>query len=149
MLKIGDRLPEFSLQDDAGDTVTHRELSVGAVVLYFYPKDDTPGCIRQACAFRDGLDAFRERGAALYGVSADDIESHLAFKAKFGLTFPLLADTQHALCDAVGVWGEQTSHGHRFEGVARTTLVLRDGVVTTVFPSVDVVGHAERVLAAL
>ncbi len=149
MMKEGDRLPEFSLLDDAGQTRTSEEFSVGKVVLFFYPKDDTPGCIREACAFRDGDEAFAERGTSIYGVSADGVDSHVAFKTKFGLSFPLLADVDHALCEAVGVWGEQESQGHRFEGIARTTFVLRDGVVARVFPDVEVIGHVERVLAAL
>ena len=149
MLKQGDRLPAFSLSDDAGQTVTDDDLSSGTTVLFFYPKDDTPGCIREACAFRDGLDAFAERNARVYGVSADGIESHVAFKAKFGLTFPLLADVDHALCEAMGVWGEQEWQGHRFLGIARTTFVVRDGVVETVFENVEVMNHVERVLAVL
>lgn len=149
MMKEGDRLPPFSLEDDAGQTCTDRDLSTGKVVLFFYPKDDTPGCIREACAFRDGNEAFVERGTRIFGVSADGVESHVAFKAKFGLNFPLLADVDHALCDAVGVWGEQEWQGHRFQGIARTTFVLRDGVVVRVFEDVDVIGHVERVLAAL
>jgi peroxiredoxin Q/BCP len=149
MLKQGDAFPPFSLQDDAGLTVTLDDVSTGTVVLFFYPKDDTPGCTREACAFRDGLDAFADRSARIYGVSADGIESHVAFKTKFGLTYPLLADVDHALCDAVGVYGEQEWQGQRFQGIARTTFVLRDGRVSTVFPDVDVMGHVERVLAAL
>ena len=149
MLQEGDHCPPFSLTDDAGRVVTEADFSGRVVVLYFYPKDDTPGCTRQACAFRDGLEAFAERNAVVYGVSADDEESHQAFKAKYTLSFPLLADTDHSLCEAFGVWGEQEFRGHRFMGIARTTFVLNDGVVTSRFPDVDVTGHAERVLASL
>ncbi len=148
MLQAGDRCPEFSVLDDGGNTVTHEDLA-GRVVLYFYPKDDTPGCIRESCAFRDGLEAFAERSTRIYGVSADDTASHRAFKQKYKLTFPLLADTERVLCEGFGVWGEQEWQGHRYEGIARTTFVLEDGVVKTVFPDVDVMGHVERVLAAL
>ncbi len=149
MLQEGDHCPPFSLTDDTGRVVTDADFSERVVVLYFYPKDDTPGCTRQACAFRDGLEAFAERNAVVYGVSADDDESHQAFKAKYGLSFPLLADTDHSLCEAFGVWGEQEFRGHRFMGIARTTFVLNHGVVTSRFPDVDVTGHAERVLASL
>jgi peroxiredoxin Q/BCP len=149
MLKPGDALPEFSLTAETGQPVTHTDISSGVVLLYFYPKDDTPGCTKQACAFRDGLDAFRERGTRIFGVSADDEASHAAFKQKFGLNFPLIADPEHTLCDACGVWGEQSWQGHTYEGIARTTFLLRDGVVAQVFENVDVTGHAERMLAAI
>lgn len=149
MLTVGDRIPDFSLPDDQGNIITQADFAGRIVVLYFYPKDDTPGCTKQACAFRDGFDAFEERGASVIGVSADGAESHQAFRKKFGLNFPLVADTEHSLCDAFGVWGEQEWKGHKFEGIARTTYVIRDGLITQVFPDVDVMGHAERVLAVL
>ncbi len=148
MLQVGERFPGFSLLDDQGVRHTDAELT-GVVIIYFYPKDDTPGCTKQACAFRDAGPAYRERGARILGVSADDADSHQAFKAKFRLDFPLLVDAEHRLSDAVGVWGPQTFRGHTFEGIARTTFIVRDGVVTDVFPDVSVMGHAERVLAAL
>lgn len=149
LLAVGERIPKFALDDQDGQTVSDAELSEGVVVLYFYPKDDTPGCTRQACAFRDGLEAFAERGARVVGVSADPVESHRGFHTKYGLNFPLLADPSHAVCEAFGVWGEQVYGEHRWVGIARTTFVLRDGVVARVFPNVDVTAHAERVLAAL
>ena len=147
MLQPGDRIPAFELEDDQGNRVTDADFAGRTVVLYFYPKDDTPGCTKQACAFRDAHAAFRAQGVAIYGVSADDVGSHARFRDKFGLTFPLLADPDHAVCEAFGVWGEQEWQGHRFTGIARTTFVIDDGVVKTVFPDVDVMGHAERVLA--
>lgn len=149
LLAVGERIPTFALDDQDGQGVTDADLSVGVVVLYFYPKDDTPGCTRQACAFRDGMEAFAERGARVVGISADPVESHRGFHAKYGLNFPLLADPSHAVCEAFGVWGEQVYGEHRWVGVGRTTFVLRDGVVARVFPEVDVTAHAERVLAAL
>ncbi|MEZ4431840.1 MAG: peroxiredoxin [bacterium] len=148
-LAVGDRIPAFCLEDDRGGAVSDADLSKGLVVLYFYPKDDTPGCTKQACAFRDGIDAFAERGARVYGISADGIESHARFRAKYGINFPLLSDPTHAVCAAFGVWGEQVWGEHRWLGIARTTFVLRDGVVAVVFPNVDVTAHAERVLAAV
>jgi peroxiredoxin Q/BCP len=148
MLQVGDTLPTFSLQDDRGESVDDAALRSGAVVLCFYPKDDTPGCTRQACELRDDLSVFETAGVRIFGVSADDVASHAAFREKFALTFPLLADPDHTLCEAVGVWGEQEWNGHRYQGIARTTFVLRDGVVTHVFENVDVTGHSARVLAA-
>lgn len=145
----GARLPDFELLDDRGETTTADDLRTGTVVLYVYPKDETPGCTRQACGFRDGLEAFAERGARVFGVSPDDVESHARFRDKYGLSFPLLADPKGALCKALGVWGEQRYGEHRWMGAARTTFVLRDGVMHTVFENVDVTGHTERVLAAL
>lgn len=148
MLTPGDSFPAFDLLDDAGERHTQASLT-GTWIVYFYPRDDTPGCTKQACSFRDAGPAYRERGARVLGVSPDGAESHQAFKAKYRLDFPLLVDAAHALCDAVGVWGEQTVRGHTFMGVARTTFIVRDGIVTEVFENVDVMGHAERVLAAL
>ncbi|MCA9527170.1 MAG: peroxiredoxin [Myxococcales bacterium] len=148
MIQEGDRLPPFRLLDDAGQVVTDADLATGTVVLYFYPRDDTPGCTREACDFRDGLADFRARGVRVFGVSADDVASHVAFRDKHALTFPLLADEGHALCDALGLWGEQVVQGYRFTGIARTTLILREGTVHRVFADVSVVGHADAVLAA-
>ncbi|MCA9540043.1 MAG: peroxiredoxin [Myxococcales bacterium] len=149
MMTEGDKLPAFTVLDDHGQPVSTADLAHGTVVLYFYPKDDTPGCTKESCAFRDALDAFTERGTRIFGISADDVDSHVRFRDKFGLTFPLLADTKRVLCEAFGVWGEQQWQGHKYQGIARTTFVLRDGVVIKVFPNVDVMGHAERVLAAV
>ena len=149
MLKAGDRIPSFALQDDQGRTVTERDFAGQKVVLYFYPKDDTPGCTREACAFRDGLEAFAERGAVLYGISADDVASHVRFRDKYRLNHPLLADPTHAVCEAFGVWGEQEFRGQKFTGIARTTFLIKDGIIAKVFPEVDPTGHAERVLAEL
>lgn len=148
MLTVGDRLPDFDLQDDRGARITAADLRSGTVVLYFYPKDDTPGCTKQACAFRDGLADFAAAGVRIFGISADDVDSHAAFREKFQLTFPLIADPDHGLCEAFGVWGEQEWRGHKFTGIARTTFILQDGTIARVFPDVDVLGHADRMLAA-
>ncbi len=149
LLKEGDRLPPFSLSDDAGRTVTDADLAERTVVLYFYPKDDTPGCTREACAFRDGLEAFEERGAMVVGISADDVASHVRFRDKYELNHPLLADPSHAVCEAFGVWGAQSFRGQTYLGIARTTFLVRKGVIAKVYPDVDVTGHAERILADL
>ena len=148
MLQVGDRLPPFDLRDDRGASIRDDDLSRGTVVLYFYPKNDTPGCTQQACTFRDQQPDFHAHGVRVYGASADDVASHAAFRDKFDLSFPLIADPAHTLCDAVGVWGEQTAYGHSFTGIARTTFVLQDGVVVMVMPDVDVTGHAAMVLEA-
>ena len=149
LLQVGDRAPAFELSDDHGRVWTHADLAGRTVVLYFYPKDDTPGCTREACAFRDGLEAFEERGASVLGISADDVASHERFRDKYSLNHPLLSDPTHAVCEAFGVWGLQRWRDQTYEGIARTTYVLRDGVVTVVFPDVDPTGHPERVLAVL
>jgi len=149
LLQVGDRAPAFELSDDRGRVWTHADLAGRTVVLYFYPKDDTPGCTREACAFRDGLEAFEERGASVLGISADDVASHARFRDKYSLNHPLLSDPTHAVCEAFGVWGLQRWRDQTYEGIARTTYVLRDGVVTVVFPDVDPTGHPERVLAVL
>ncbi|MBU0553314.1 peroxiredoxin [Myxococcota bacterium] len=149
MLKVGDLFPPFKLIDERGEMITEAALKGALVVLFFYPKDETPGCTKEACAFRDGLDAFTERGARVMGVSPDDQVSHWGFKQKYKLNFPLLTDHGHALASACGLWGEQVVYGHRFEGVSRTTYVLVDGRVAVIFEDVDVTAHVERVLAAL
>lgn len=148
LLEPGARLPAFDLHDDRGARITDADLSTGTVVLYFYPKDDTPGCTKQACAFRDAGAEFAAAGVRIYGISADGVDSHAAFRDKFNLDFPLIADPDHGLCEAFGVWGEQEWKGHRFTGIARTTFILQDGVIARVFPDVDVLGHADRMLAA-
>jgi peroxiredoxin Q/BCP len=149
LLQVGDRAPAFELSDDRGRVWTHADLAGRTVVLYFYPKDDTPGCTREACAFRDGLEAFEERGASVLGISADDVTSHARFRDKYSLNHPLLSDPTHAVCEAFGVWGLQRWRDQTYEGIARTTFIVKDGVITSVFPDVDPTGHAERVLAAL
>ncbi len=149
LLSVGDRVPAFALSDDNGRVWTQADFAGRTVVLYFYPKDDTPGCTREACAFRDGLEAFEERGATVFGISADDIASHARFRDKYSLNHPLLSDPTHATCEAFGVWGTQRWRDQTYEGIARTTFVLRDGVVAVVFPDVDPTGHPERVLAVL
>lgn len=149
LLQEGDRIPDFALKDDRGRVVTQDDFAGKTVVLYFYPKDDTPGCTREACAFRDGLEAFEERGAVIYGISADDVPSHERFRDKYELNHPLLADPTREVCEAFGVWGEQEFRGQKFTGIARTTYLIRDLHVRRVYPNVDVTGHAERILADL
>lgn len=120
------------------------------VVLYFYPKDDTSDCTEQACGFRDAWRKLRRRGTTVLGVSRDDVKAHRKFAAKHALPFPLLADDEHAIAQAYGVWVEKSMYGKKYFGIARTTFVIdAEGVITHVFEKVKVTGHAEAVLAAL
>lgn len=151
MLQVGDPAPEFTATTDAGSTVSLKDLRGKKVVLYFYPKDDTPGCTREACSFRDHHQAVRDRGAVILGVSADSVDSHAQFKRKFDLPFPLLADTDRAIIEMYDVWKERTaSDGRTFMGIERTTFVIDErGVISHVFAKVKVDGHTDEVLATL
>lgn len=151
MPAIGDQAPAFSAETDAGQQVSLSDFRGKKVVLYFYPKDDTPGCTREACSFRDHYQAILDRGAVILGVSADGVDSHARFKEKYGLPFPLLADPDRTIIEAYGVWKERTaSDGRTVMGIERTTFVIDErGVITHVFPKVKVDGHTAEVLAAL
>jgi peroxiredoxin Q/BCP len=150
VVEEGKPAPDFELATDTGERVRLSSLRGRPVVLYFYPKDDTPGCTKQACGIRDAWAAFEERGAVVLGVSPDDEDSHAEFKAKFGLPFPLLADPEHEVGDAYGVWGEQSVGDFHYVGFERATFVIdADGVVTKVMRKVNPEEHAADVLAAL
>jgi len=149
MLEAGDRIPNLEVTDSDGDRVTDQDLASGRVVLFFYPKDDTPGCTREACDFSHQLADFTALNVDVYGVSADDEASHLAFIGRHGLRVQLLSDPTHAMCEAFGVWGTQFYGDHTYEGIARTTFVLQDGVVDRVYRHVQVDGHVALVLAYL
>lgn len=149
-LQPGDKAPAFKATADDGTTVTLASLKGKTVVLYFYPKDDTSGCTKEACDFRDGQALFKKKGAVVYGVSPDGIESHAKFKKKHGLNFLLLADPDKTLCQAYGVWKEKSMYGRKYMGVERTTFVIGpDGRIRAVFPKVKVPGHMDEVLAAI
>ena len=149
-MKVGDKAPAFSVKDDTGQTVKLSDFKGKKVVLYFYPKDDTPGCTKEACNFRDGIAALKKRGAVVLGVSADSVESHKKFKTKFSLNFPLLADTDRAIIEAYDVWKEKSMYGKKYMGIERTTFVIgSDGKISHIFPKVKVDQHADEVLAAL
>ncbi len=152
-LKEGDRAPGFSLPAvtaEGNRTLGLDDFKGRKVVLYFYPKDDTPGCTKEACSFRDLSAEFERKGAAILGVSPDDEKSHAKFINKFTLPFPLLADAGHQVCEAYGVWKEKTNYGKTYMGVERTTFLIDgDGVVRKVFPKVKVDGHTDEVLEAL
>ena len=150
MIAEGKPAPDFELQSDSGETVRLADLRGKPVVLYFYPRDDTPGCTAQACGIRDAWDAFRERGAVVLGVSPDDERSHAKFKEKYGLPFTLLADPDHRLTEQLGFWVEKSFAGKKHMGVERSTLVIdADGNVAKVFRKVKPDEHAEQVLQAL
>jgi thioredoxin-dependent peroxiredoxin len=146
----GTLAPDFELASDEGDRVRLSDLRGKPVVLYFYPKDDTPGCTAQACEIRDEWSAFRERGAVVLGVSPDDEASHAKFKSKHSLPFTLLADPDHRVADEYGVWGEREFAGRKYLGINRSTFVIDgDGRVAKALYGVKPQGHAEKVLAEL
>ncbi len=150
MVSEGDPAPDFELASDAGETVRLSELRGKPVVLYFYPKDDTPGCTTQACGIRDAWGEFERAGAVVLGVSPDDERSHVKFKQKFDLPFTLLADTEHAVAEQYGVWAQKKYMGREYMGVDRSTFVTdADGTVTKVMRGVMPATHAADVLAAL
>jgi peroxiredoxin Q/BCP len=146
---VGDKAPDFILPSDGGGEVALKDLRGKAVVLYFYPKDDTSGCTAQACAFRDALPDFGKAKAAVIGISRDSVASHDKFKAKYALPFPLVADEDGAVCQAYGVWGEKSMYGRKYMGIERSTFLIDGkGVIRKLWRKVKVPGHAEEVLAA-
>ena len=150
LIDPGKKAPSFTLKDQAGKTHRLADYAGRPVVLYFYPKDDTPGCTTEACAFRDALPQFKTNKAAVLGVSILDEASKARFAAKHELTFPLLADADHAVADKYGVWQKKSLYGRQFMGIARTTyLIGGDGKVVQRWDNVKVNGHAEAVLAAV
>jgi len=149
-LQVGDRAPAISLPDDTGNIVNLSELRGKKVVVYFYPKDDTPGCTTEACSFRDGIQELRKNGVVVFGVSADSVSSHRKFSEKFQLNFPLLSDESKAMIQAYGVWKEKSLYGRKYMGIERTTVVINeDGTIRKIFPKVKVNGHVKEVLQAL
>jgi peroxiredoxin Q/BCP len=150
MVEVDQPAPDFTLQDQLGRELTLTQLRGTPVVLYFYPKDDTPGCTKQARAFRDAFAAYEARGARILGVSPDAPDSHARFARKFDLPLTLLADPDHRVCETYGVWKEKNRYGRKSMGVERTTFVIdRGGIVRVVFPRVKVDGHSAAVLEAL
>jgi peroxiredoxin Q/BCP len=150
MLKTGDPAPDFTLTTGAGETVSLRDLRGRPVVLYFYPRDDTPGCTTEACSFRDLQPEFKKRNAAVFGVSTDDLKSHQKFAHKYDLTFPLLSDPDHAVAEAYESWGPKKFMGREYSGVLRNTFLIGpDGKIAHVWEKVRPAGHPEEVLAEL
>jgi peroxiredoxin Q/BCP len=150
LIEPGKKAPSFSLKDQDGKTHKLSDYEGRPVVLYFYPKDDTPGCTAEACAFRDNLPKFKPGKAAILGVSILDEDSKAKFAKKYSLNFPLLADPEHEVAEKYGVWQERSMYGRTFMGVARVTyLIGRDGRVSRRWDKVKVDGHADEVLAAV
>ncbi|HTU71229.1 MAG TPA: peroxiredoxin [Candidatus Baltobacteraceae bacterium] len=150
MLAEGDKLPKITVEDDAGKPIKTADLLGGPLIIYFYPKDDTPGCTSEASQFRDLYAKFQKKGARIVGVSRDTPESHRKFKAKFAIPFTLLADTKSELCDAFGVIVEKNMYGKKSLGVQRATFLIDgNGVIVKAWPKVKVDDHADEVLASL
>jgi len=149
-LNVGDAAPDFALPSDAGEIVRLADLRGRRIVLYFYPKDDTSGCTKEACAFRDTRPAFEDRDVVVLGVSPDDVASHEKFRDKYDLNFPLLADADHAVAEAYGAWGKKKMYGREYEGVLRSTFVIGpDGRLEKIYRKVKPAEHAERILSDL
>jgi peroxiredoxin Q/BCP len=150
VIQEGKPAPDFELKSDTGDAVKLSDFRGRPVVLYFYPKDDTPGCTAEACEFRDAYDVYRERSAEILGVSPDDEASHAKFKSKHELPFTLLADPDHAVAEKYGVWGERKFAGKTYMGINRSTFVIdSEGNVARAMLGIKPAGHAEAVLDAL
>jgi peroxiredoxin Q/BCP len=150
MLKIGDKAPAFTLIDDSGNKVSLKDFKGKTVVLYFYPKDLTPGCTVEACDFRDAAPALKKKKAVVLGVSRDSVALHGKFRDKHELNFPLLADEEGEVCKAYGVWQEKSIYGKKYMGIARTTFVIGPtGKIEQVFEKVKVKGHIDEVLETL
>lgn len=149
-LQPGDPAPAFAAPDQSGNVISLAALKGKVIVLYFYPKDDTPGCTREACAFRDEFAAFQRRGAVVLGVSTDPVKAHKKFAEKFNLPFPLLADEKKEIVNAYGVWGEKTFMGRKYMGTNRVTFLIGpDGRIRQIWPKVKPEEHAAEVLAAI
>ncbi|HVF30444.1 MAG TPA: thioredoxin-dependent thiol peroxidase [Pyrinomonadaceae bacterium] len=149
MLKEGDKAPDFKSTDQDGNPVKLSDFKGQKLVLYFYPKDDTPGCTKQACSFRDADDVYQKKGIRVLGVSTDDAKSHQKFISKFQLPFPLLADTDKSIVESYGVWGEKSMYGKRYMGTNRRTFLIDEkGKIAKIFDKVNVSEHADEVLEA-
>ncbi|PYS35493.1 MAG: thioredoxin-dependent thiol peroxidase [Acidobacteria bacterium] len=149
-LKVGQKAPDFTVLNDKGEKVKLSDFKGKKVVLYFYPKDDTPGCTKEACAFRDGIAEIKKQGGEVIGVSVDSIDSHKKFKNKFDLNFPLLADTDKKMVEAYGTWKEKSMYGRKYMGTERTTFIIDEqGKISHIFPKVKVDEHYDEVLQAL
>lgn len=150
MLEVGQPAPEFALKDGSGNTVRLSDLRGKKVVLYFYPKDMTPGCTQEACDLRDRHDRLQAAGAVVLGVSPDSEKSHQKFAAKYELPFPLLADPDNTAASAFGVWKEKSMYGRTYMGIERSTFLIdEEGKIARIWPKVKVNGHADEILAAL
>ena len=149
-LLVGDKAPTFTVATSGGGKISLADYLGKNVILYFYPRDDTPGCTKEACAFRDGFADFKKKGAVIFGVSPDSVKSHDKFVEKFKLPFTLLADEDKKIVEAYGVWGEKSFMGKKYLGVSRVTFLIGpDGRIKKIWPTVKPEEHAAEVLAAL
>ncbi|MBI1972323.1 MAG: thioredoxin-dependent thiol peroxidase [Candidatus Aenigmarchaeota archaeon] len=146
-IKAGDRAPDFSAKNDTGKEIRLADFKNRKIVLYFYPKDDTPGCVKEACSFRDDVRPLAVRGAVVIGVSPDSVDSHKRFKKKYKLNFSLVSDTTKEISKTYGVWKKKSFMGKEFMGVERTTFVINEnGIVEKIFPKVSPADHSREVL---
>jgi peroxiredoxin Q/BCP len=148
-LEVGDKAPNFNLPTDGGGNISLKDLKGETVILYFYPKDDTPGCTKEACGFRDALPDFSKVKATVIGVSKDPVKKHEKFKDKYDLTFPLASDEDGAVCEAYGAWVEKSMYGRKYMGIDRSTFLIDGkGVIRGIWRKVKVPGHVDEVLKA-
>ena len=146
-LQAGSAAPELQIPSDSGQVITLKQFRGKTVVLYFYPKDDTPGCTQESCDFRDNLGRLESEGAVVLGISKDSVESHQKFKGKFALPFPLLSDETGKVCEAYGVWKEKSMYGRTYMGIERSTFVIDgSGKLARIYPKVSVKGHVDQVI---
>jgi peroxiredoxin Q/BCP len=149
-LKAGDKAPDFTAKDQNGKTVSLADFKGKTVILYFYPKDDTPGCTAEACDFRDNYQSLVGKGYEVIGVSTDDEKSHKKFETKYSLPFPLIADSDHSIVDSYNVWGEKSMYGKKFMGTIRTTFIIDgNGIIKQVIDKVDTKAASQQVLDLL
>jgi thioredoxin-dependent peroxiredoxin len=150
MLKVGDKAPNFKLPAGDGKVLNLKDLKGKKVVLYFYPKDNTSGCTKEACSFQENIKTIKKKGAIVIGVSADSAASHAKFAAKYDLSFPLLSDESKEVITAYGVWKEKSMYGRKYFGIERTTFVVDEtGTIKNIFSKVKVNGHTDEVLSVL
>jgi peroxiredoxin Q/BCP len=150
MVQIGDAAPDFTAHTDSGEEVSLKDLRGKKVVLYFYPKDNTSGCTKEACDFRDNMARVKRKGVLLFGVSPDSEKSHQNFKTKYDLNFPLLVDSSKEIAEAYGVWKEKSMYGRKYMGIERSTFVIDEkGKIANLWRKVKVSGHVEEVINAL
>jgi peroxiredoxin Q/BCP len=150
MVEVGKKAPPFTLKASDGNEVSLSDFIGKTVVLYFYPKDNTPGCTKEACSFRDNLARVKKKGAVVLGISADSVKAHKKFTDDHDLNFPLLSDEDRSVLNSYGVWKKKTMMGKSFMGVVRTTFIINpDGIITHIFPNVKVDGHVEEILKVL
>ncbi len=149
-LTIGDPAPEFTAETDGGEKIQLTDFRGKNVVLYFYPRDNTPGCTIESCDFRDAISGFQDRNTVVLGVSPDSVQSHDKFKAKYNLPFPLISDANHAIAEAYGTWREKSMMGKKYMGIVRSTFVIdTDGKIAAAYDKVKVRGHISKVLNSL